>query len=252
MEIAFLSDLHIQKPNDSADLLFERFTTHQSVISSSHIFLLGDMFDVLVGEHKGYIDKYQRFFSNLLTFLDDGKIVYYLEGNHDFHIQKTLEQYVARNSKNASNFYYRRKGEKITLGNKVFHYCHGYEVDYNNEYFKKWYNIYSSKKFNFLVSRILSFSLIDYFGQRAAGNSKKRGGKVFDRKAAKVKYIAGAKEFIDENKIAGVICGHTHIQESYLYPDGTIYYNCGFPRSDKNFLHYSDREGFRFLSLEES
>lgn len=252
MEISFFSDLHIQKPGDFADQLFERFCQNSNVQKSTHILLLGDMFDILIGEHQEYTVKYHHFFEQILQLLEAGKTVFYLEGNHDFHIQKTLEDFVSKNSRHSENFLYRKKGETLILNKKKFHFCHGHEVDYNNQAFKRWYGIYTSKHFNFLTSKILPYSLIEFLGEKAAGNSKKRGKKVFDLKLAKGKYIAGAKLFIDEKKIDGVICGHTHIQESHTYPDGSVYYNCGFPRKNQNFLHYNEEKGFSFLSLEES
>ena len=98
---------------------------------------------------------------------------------------------------------------------------------------------------------MLPYSVIDYIGARASKNSKSRGARTFDLKSSKAKYIAGAKSFIDEIKVDGVICGHTHIQEKHQYPDGTLYLNCGYPKLDKNFLHYSDGE-FKFINLEVS
>lgn len=251
MKISFFSDLHINDPKGPEQKLFERFCANAYTEDASHVILLGDMFDLLVGEHHQYIEKYQPFFNEILILLDQRKKVIYLEGNHDFHLQSTLLNYLERSSQYSQNFTYLKKGENLKLGDKTFHFCHGYEVDYENDAFKKWFSIYNSGPFKFLVNKVLPYNVIDYLGERASQNSKARGAKTFDFKREKAKYIAGAKAFIDEKRIDGVICGHTHIQEKHQYPDGTLYLNCGFPKSDKNFLYYADGV-FRFISLTES
>lgn len=251
MKISFLSDLHIGEPSGAEQVLFDRFCENPYTEDATHVILLGDMFDLLVGEHKEYLERYSTFFNNILNLLERGKSVIYLEGNHDFHFKSTLLSYIEMNAQYPKNFKYMNRGENIKLDDKTYHFCHGYEVDYENQAFKRWFNTYSSSPFKFLVNKLLPFSAIDYIGARASENSKKRGSKTFDLKKAKAKYIAGAKSFIDEIKVDGVICGHTHIQENHQYPDGTVYLNCGFPKNDKNFLHYSDGE-FRFVNLAES
>lgn len=231
--------------------LFEAFCKSAYTQEASHVILLGDMFDILVGEHKEHFEKYRPFFTQIIQLLENRKKVIYLEGNHDFHIQKSFEDYIKENTQYSKNFTYMKSGENISLGEKTYRFCHGYEVDYNNESFKKWYKTYNSSSFKILVNKIIPYKWIDYIGEKASANSKKRGGKAFNFDFAKKKYIAGAKSFIDEIKVDGIICGHTHIQENYVYPDKTIYLNCGYPKKDKNFLYYSEGD-FRFISLEVS
>lgn len=248
MKISFLSDLHVNDPNGFELKLFDEFCNNSYTQDASHIILLGDMFDILIGEHHEYFVKYSRFFNQIIQLLDANKKVLYLEGNHDFHIEKSFKNYINENSQYPKNFSYLKQGENINLGDKTYRFCHGYEVDYDNEAFKKWYRTYTSAPFELLVNRIVPFKLIDFIGSKASGNSKKRGKKTFNFDFAKKKYIAGAKAFIDEVKVDGVICGHTHIQENYVYPDKTTYLNCGYPKKDKNFLYYADGE-FRFINL---
>lgn len=251
MKISFLSDLHINDPSGLEQKLFEAFCDSPYTQEASHVILLGDMFDFLVGEHQQYFTKYKNFFKKIIQLLDQKKKVIYLEGNHDFHIEETFKSYILEQSQYPQNFTYIKIGENIKLDNKTYRFCHGYEVDYNNESFRKWYNIYNSKPFKLLANKLFPYALINHIGDLASKNSKKRGKSTFNFDFAKKKYIAGAKSFIDELKVDGVICGHTHIQEMYIYPDKTIYLNCGLPKKDRNFLHYSEGE-FKFISLAES
>ena len=177
MKIAFFSDLHIKSPGDEACHLFDRFCQDSKIQSTTHVILLGDMFDILIGEHRGYLKKYHRFFNNITELLDKGIKVIFLEGNHDFHIQKTLENYFSQNSKNPKLFKYLLNGEDLLVNGKKYHYCHGFEVDYYNQYFDNWKNIYTSKWFAFFVSYLLPYFFIEFLAHRASNNSKKRGKK---------------------------------------------------------------------------
>jgi UDP-2,3-diacylglucosamine hydrolase len=248
MKIAFFSDLHIKSPEDEACQLFDIFCQDINDKKITHVILLGDMFDILIGEHKGYLKKYNRFFENILELLDKKIKVVFLEGNHDFHIKNTLETYFSKNSMNSNLFTYLLSGQDIVLGNKKYHYCHGYEVDYYNHYFENWKNIYTSKWFSFFVSYLLPYFFIEFLAHRASNNSKKRGKKVFNFEEAKNKYLIGAEVFLKEKKIDGVICGHTHIQENHEYEDGSVYINCGYPLKDKNYLLFNGTN-FEFISL---
>ena len=251
MKISFFSDLHINEPRGFEQALFTQFCNNPYTDQATHVILLGDMFDLMVGEHEEYLFKYALFFDQIITLLEQKKKIIYLEGNHDFHMKSTLSSFIEKSSQYSENFSYLQKGENLKLNGKTYHFCHGHEVDYNNDAFKRWYNIYSSKAFKFLVNKALPYSIIDYIGERASKNSKERGSRAFDFKKSREKYIAGAKAFIDEIKVDGVICGHTHIQESHEYPDGTLYLNCGYPKLDKNFLYFSE-DKFSFINLEGS
>lgn len=251
MKIAFFSDLHIKNPGDEASQLFDRFCNDIHTKGVTQVILLGDMFDILIGEHIGYLKKYDSFFKNIIELLDNEIEVIFLEGNHDFHIKKTLESYFSKESKNPQLFSYLFSGKDIVLDNKKYHYCHGYEVDYYNHYFENWKNIYTSKWFAFFVSYLLPYFFIEFLAHRASNNSKKRGRKVFNFEEAKNKYLVGAEQFINEKKIHGVICGHTHIQENHKYENGNLYINCGYPLKDRNYLLFNGEE-FNFINLEES
>ena len=187
MKASFLSDLHIKKPGDEADMLFSLFVTSPEVEDSSHIFLLGDMFDALVGEHRQYFEKYDLFFSSIVEWLEQGKVVKYIEGNHDFHFEKSLKKYLKSKTNKHTNFSYEIKGSSFNFEGTSFYYCHGYEVDYNNKYFKRWYSIYSSKIFKFVISYLVPFFIIELMTKKASEDSKKRGRKAFNYKEAKIK-----------------------------------------------------------------
>lgn len=251
MRCVFFSDLHIKASGDTASKLFQKLCDSAEVKDATHIFLLGDIFDLLIGEHKEYFQKYSEFFDRVIELLDAGKSVVYLEGNHDFHLKKSFEKFIQTNSQNPNKFQYLTAGMRFTLDGKSYYICHGDEVDDENESFKKWKNIYTSKEFAFLVNRILPFKFIDFLGSKVSQNSKNRGRKSFNLEALQTRYRDGAARLIKSKAVDGIICGHTHIQEQYEVESGKTYFNCGHPLSDHNFLYFNGTN-FNFISLKDS
>lgn len=241
MKCAFISDLHIKSSYDDATDLFMKFCKNSNVQSCQKIILLGDIFDLMIGDHFNYTKKFPFFFEEITKFLDSGKEVIFIEGNHDFHFEQTCRKYFKKNSNNSEKFRYLKSGENIVLNDKVYFYCHGYEVDYFNKYFKRWYKVYSSIWFKILTTYILNFYLIQKLGEWASKDSKKRGKKTFDYGKMKEKYLVGAKALLEEVKVDGIISGHTHIPEFHTYEDGKIYLNPGFPTRDRYFIYFDGK-----------
>lgn len=242
MKYSFISDIHIKSADDNGAEILKSFFNHPLTEESDRIILMGDIFDFMVGDHKKYINEYSFFFEAILKFINHKKEVIFIEGNHDFHFSKIIQEYLEQNSQNSSHFRYLKAGEDIILGEEKYHYCHGYEVDYENKYFKRWYRIYSSHWFYYIITYIIPYTLIKWLGGQASKDSKRRGKKTFNFDQMKAKYLKGAKSFIRERNIKGVISGHTHIKEFHTYQDGTVYINIGFPRRDKEFIHYNGKK----------
>lgn len=242
MKCAFISDLHIKEQDDLASEKLTNFFSHEAVQNCDEIYLLGDIFEYMVGEHKQYTQKYYHFFEAIVESLNRGKKIIFIEGNHDFHFERTITNYLIRHTKNHHNFSYRCDSLILLAGNKRYFVCHGYEVDYYNKYFKKWHRIYTSRFMKFFVSYVLPFQFIQKLGELASKDSKRRGRKTFDYNKMKAKYLFGAKALITRENVDGIIGGHTHIKESHVFEDGTCYYNVGYPKRDGHFLYLDESE----------
>ena len=57
---------------------------------TDRIFLLGDIFDLMVGSYTEYETQYEWFFSRIRQITSQGTSVVYIQGNHDFHIEELL------------------------------------------------------------------------------------------------------------------------------------------------------------------
>jgi UDP-2,3-diacylglucosamine hydrolase len=123
VKISSISDLHIKSPADQAYGFLMDFLNHEEIKNSDMVFLLGDIFDFMMGEHKEYINLYKEFFNTLESLVQDGKIIHFFEGNHDFHLERLFSDYLK-----SKNFFYHRKGFQTTIGDKKVYFCHGDDI----------------------------------------------------------------------------------------------------------------------------
>ena len=241
MICSFISDIHVETNEEAKGKLLQAFFQNPKVQKSNRIYFLGDIFDALIGEHTEYLEEFSFFFEKIVELLDAGKEVVFIEGNHDFHFENIANKRISK-SNNKHNFHYLKKGEILHLDNNNYFVCHGYEVDYYNIYFKRWYKVYSSKIFRFIVSYIFTFKFIRNSATKASQNSKKRGGKYFNFKEMEAKYLKGAEQLIIDKDVKGVIAGHTHIKAFHQFENETVYINNGFPLKDKVFTYFDGKK----------
>lgn len=237
MKYSCISDLHIKNDADKASLLFEKFSKSKQVVESEKVYLLGDIFDLMIGNHKEYITIYSNFFKTLSNLIKSGKKIVYIEGNHDFHLEEVMKYFCKEYSVSNENFKYLRESFTEEIDGKNVLFTHGHEVDYYNDAYKRWKRIYTSRSFKFFIDYILPFSIVKKYGAEASKNSKKRGRKKFEYEKAKEKYLVGVKQVFKGSNYDIIIAGHTHIEED-IYIDKNQYINNGFPLNTNKFIHY--------------
>ena len=251
MKLSSISDVHITPNNPERFNLFKKFCESKEVQESNIVVLLGDIFDIMIGNKKGYIRKYNEFFQLIGQLLKQDKKLYIVEGNHDFHTKELFYDYISKNFPEYINLLIHVKNEtSILLNGKKIYVGHGDILDHKNDAFKRWKVIYSSKSFKFFVEKILPFSLVEYLGHRASRNSKKRSKSSFNYKEAQDKYRDGFHELVSKEEYDIVLTGHTHIKEDYTFKNTKLLNNGFFP-STKEFI-YIDEQTSSLVKLEES
>lgn len=93
MKAYFVSDIHITRPGEDAAIAFETFLrglirdTHLSGDAKpTHLFLVGDIFDLWVGDHDYFRETYATIAQLIGALLEAGVEIHYFEGNHDLHL----------------------------------------------------------------------------------------------------------------------------------------------------------------------
>ena len=93
----FISDLHIVSPQDPRTALFIRFLRDVADDGdASHLFLLGDIFDMWLADHAYFVDRYRAVIDEIVRLKTRGIEIHYFEGNHDLvdHCQPLLFKYL--------------------------------------------------------------------------------------------------------------------------------------------------------------
>lgn len=83
-EAIFVADSHYNKKNNQFLIFLKKLEKEE--ISTSQLFLMGDMFDFISGESKYFI-KQNKEVIDLLNKLSEKIQIIYLEGNHDYNMQ---------------------------------------------------------------------------------------------------------------------------------------------------------------------
>ena len=89
MKAYFVSDLHLVDVADKKSQLFihwlDDLTKEDGV---THLFLVGDIFDLWIGDHAFFKKKWEPITSKLAALKNAGVDIHYFEGNHDLHLAK--------------------------------------------------------------------------------------------------------------------------------------------------------------------
>lgn len=235
MKISITSDVHVMAQDEDAGKKFlQNFLYNDYVVNSDVIVFLGDIFDIMIGPKTQYLKRYHFFFEAIKKLASEGKKIVYIEGNHDFHIEKVFKELNTNNIEVISKrFVLEDAGKKIAFE-------HGDELDLDNVAYQKWKKIYSSKTMKFLVSFLIPHFVIDNIGKMASSNSKEKSSKEFNFDKEKEKYREHFKRYHTPD-IDIYVMGHTHIRDEFI-DNNKVYLNNGFPRADQDFLYLEDAQ----------
>jgi UDP-2,3-diacylglucosamine hydrolase len=247
MSVVSFSDLHYSHKYPESKKVWKLFINHPRVKSAHTIILLGDIFDLMIGGKSQYIEYYQDFFQDLRAIIENGQKIIYVEGNHDFHLERVFSIFIKKYNLNPDLFVYKKDEFTLTIEGKKILFCHGDLVDSTNDAFKKWKSIYRNKIFQFLTNHMLPFYIIKKVGEKASDDSKQRNSRAFDYEKSKELYRHGAISILEENNIDYLVAGHTHIIDNYTNEYG-LYINNGFPLKDGTFIEVGS-SGCELVSL---
>lgn len=231
MIIHSVSDVHIKEDEDEAAKLFARFLERSQ--SADIIVLLGDIFDLVVGGDQAWIERFPKTFS-LISNLSKNKKIYYVEGNHDFHMQRLFDLPVLQNVTHIA-------GDLIiNQGNTKLRFSHGDDVEIDNPSYKKYKKIIKHRFIELLASEFVPVKYISAIGQKASNESAKKSRRYevspehIEKIREKFRKSADAyyAQYLDFDLL---ICGHSHVKDLWLSPKGFTYANNGYFQSEKTY-----------------
>lgn len=239
MRLVALSDIHIRYAGDSGAKCLEQFFRHPLTQGSTHVALLGDIFDLVAGNHAEYLRRWASIFSALKVFCDSGKIVYFAEGNHDMH----LERLFASLSKSWDPESARRlvvipTELRISLNGRSVLLSHGDEYNQEDTTYLKYKRFIKTPTLRFIADFLMPLSVLDYLGNKASKKSRAYGERTFNEAEVRNKFRRGVSALVAPD-VDVVVGGHSHVVDQWQN-GGMTYLNNGYPPKSKVFVVVDD------------
>lgn len=222
MRLIYVSDLHLRAEDDETGRRFLNFLREVPRKGDSLV-LGGDIFDLMVGAKSTYLRKYPRFFERLSQLVRGGTIVYYLEGNHDFHLQGLLPPEVHLKT---DDFSLDWNGKKIWI-------THGDMIDPEDRGYRLLRKVTRSLLFKLLLKCVPGF-VVDAIGAWSSRQSRKYHDvfEIGERRGRRLRELFFA--FSSDRIAQGsdfVLAGHSHLPDQKQIDSGGRrgeYVNLGF------------------------
>ena len=203
----FVSDLHIASPDDARAGLFLAFLKGLSGKSNaSHLFLMGDIFDLWVADHRYFVDRYQAIVAEIERLVSEGVEVHYFEGNHDLHLRRFWQDQVGVKV-HADSLHTR-------LGDIRLRLEHGDQMDPDDRGYRflRWF--LRTPPIRFLVCH-LPGTLIAKIGDRASARSRVYTAetKTISKEDAVKKIRSHAQRAHEKEPFDLIVSGHVHVRD---------------------------------------
>lgn len=176
-----------------------------------NIFLVGDIFDLWIYNHKPFLSEYLPIIRELKLLHEAGTQIHYFEGNHDLYLKKFWQDTLG--FKVYSDFLC------IELEGKWFRVEHGDLMNPNDKgyLFLRWF---LRTWFMKAIVKILPGELIFRIGQLASRSSRTYTSsdikKVTDTTATDIIHDH-AKRVCHESYFDFIITGHVHVENDYTF-----------------------------------
>ncbi len=245
VNICFLSDIHIRNMKESNSqklLLFLYALNHQPV---THLFLVGDIFDLWIHKHKYFVAKFFKIVNAINTLVKKGVEVHYFEGNHDFHLKQFWQQEVGVKVHDGPAFF--------SIGHYKLRVEHGDFMNPDDRAYFLLRSFLRSKPINFMIKNTPG-SLIQWIGGKASAISRyySSNPKKLNEEIIRDFMHNYAGKVIREGFFDYLITGHTHVRDIYEFNEkGKKVYsiNLGCWLKEQKVL-VLDESGHRFQNID--
>ncbi|MBF0300277.1 MAG: UDP-2,3-diacylglucosamine diphosphatase [Oligoflexia bacterium] len=255
MSMTIISDIHIKENNDEAYKLLIKFLKHKKTIEAKEIFLLGDIFEFMCGQRSEYYKKFSEYFDSVVHMIKNGKKIYYIEGNHDFHLKNLYENYFKLNNisnDDISNFKVYSKSIVLERSGKKYMFAHGDNIFFGGLF----YPMYKKIILSFPVKKIMEVipeDTFDTLGDVASSFSKSvRKKKNIDYSIIRDKFRKKIAKLAYKKKYDVIVLGHVHVQDNCIITIKNFeshYLNNGYALETYSFIHIADDGGIEFARL---
>ncbi len=237
MKISAISDVHVKSPHDEADRLLCHFLDHPLVQDSDQIFLLGDIFDLMCGPHQDYLKIYAHLFDRMDSLLKQGHKLYFLEGNHDVHLEKLFRKRWLQGELVPCQFPIVQNIE-----GKTYYFSHGDEHDVDNHTYQQYKRFIHSPPLKIVANHVMPYALLNFLGEKASLFSRRKGSVAFNWEEVREKFRKGVFK-TTEGKFDIILGGHSHVQDVFVSEENKFtYVNNGYALKSKTFIYIQNHQ----------
>ena len=252
MKFSAISDVHVKIAGDAAEDLLLTFLRNPDVASSDVIFLLGDIFDLMIGPHSQYFVRFQAYFDELKKLIKNGKHICYIEGNHDFHLRELYKKFFQINQDLDSSLFSMAPYFEFYDGEKKIYLAHGDDLELGNPGYKIFKAIVTSTPLRYYANYLMPHFLIKGIGEYSSEKSRKRNNKRYsvesDLTPVKDNFRLSAEAFFKKHPRQIIVLGHSHVKDYYVSPSGFEYINNGYAQHSKTYISILDGNvGFKSI-----
>ncbi len=203
----FVSDIHIMSPQcPRAARFLELLRSLSGHSNITHLYLLGDIFDLWVADHRYFVDRYKDIIDEIRRLRNEGVDIAYFEGNHDLHLRYFWEDRLGLTVFGGPMY--------VRLGDTTVRLEHGDQMDPDDKgyLFLRWF--LRTPPIRFLICN-LPGSVIASIGDRASARSRRytSTAKTIDAQEAVAKIQAHARKVHAEQPFDIIISGHVHVRD---------------------------------------
>lgn len=210
--VYFISDLHVNSmQGDKAQVLLRFLISLQPKASDTTLFLVGDVFDLWLGGHSYFADKFKPLIDELSKFTKNGGKLHYFEGNHDLHLKKFWEKKVGAKVYD--------EPEIFMFDDTVIRVEHGDEMDPNDRgyIFLRW--LLRTWPVTMIILYLPGF-LVAAIGRWASRTSRTYTNSKRDEEQIANVIHAHALKVYDERHFDVIISGHVHLRDEFHFQKG--------------------------------
>lgn len=235
--VYFLSDLHIRNiKEEKAQKLLRFFISLEGKASSTQLFLVGDIFDLWLGGHSFFTEKFAPLIEALKRFALAGGKIHYFEGNHDLHLKTFWEQQVGAKVYSSAEYF--------ALQNLTVRVEHGDQMDPEDKgyIFLRWFLRTSPLKWFTLH---LPGKLVSCLGEWASSQSRTYTDGKRDHDRIQKVIHTHAKSAHLNRYFDVIVSGHVHLQDEYSFISGKTHiksYNLGSWDTSSQVLRLKDSQ----------
>lgn len=212
MKAYFVSDLHLKGPEDPNSEIFRGFLhflldavkTAAPSERPTHLFLVGDIFDLWIGEHEYFIRSNSGIVELVRSLVECGVEVHFFEGNHDLHLEPFWREKLG--------VVVHTKAEYFNLGNLVVRVEHGDQMNPDDKgyIFLRWFLRTPVMK---AAALHLPSSIVSAIGERASRASRNYNSTAKELSQERIRSIIRkhAERAYRERPFDFIISGHVHV-----------------------------------------